>query len=505
MPALRTAFEPTGATRKVVMKSLKDQASAGLLWSIVGSWGGKAISMLIFVALARLIQPASFGIVALVAVFITLMDMLVQQGLTEALVQRKNLNDRLINTAFVVNITLGIVFVTALYLIAPLIAAQLSEPKLTPVLRASGATVLVTALCSTQIALYRRNFQYKLLAKRSIASSVIGGLIGLVIAALGGEEWSLVGQALSAATMSALLLWRTPLWRPRLEFDRTGFTELLSYGSSIFGSSILSFLLTKGTDLLIGATMGTVALGLYTVGSRATLLMLQLFTGAVSDVAMSGLSRVSHDQEKLLNAYYSIVKLSGAVACPAFALVAAIAPEFCIAVFGPEWASSGAVLQATSLLAVIQCIQFYNSTCFNAVGMPRLTLFLNAFKLIFVYASFLLTWKHGLVAVAYGLVAGQAISTPLNYYFASKYIGIRVERVLADIFPFLLAGFAMVASVATLRHLFHSGEPWLDLGIYAVAGCLIYSAIIFMFGRRQFRDVISTARDTLNSRRKKND
>jgi len=487
------------------MHGLKEQARHGLVWSVIGSWGGKVIGMAIFVALARLVTPTSFGLVAMAAVFLTLMDMLVQQGMTEALVQRDQLTNRLINTAFLVNVTLGIAFVALLLVLAPYIAAKLSTPGLSSILRASSISVLITALCSTQIALYRRNFEYKLLAKRSIASSTAGGIVGLAVALTGGEEWSLVAQTLCTAVVGAALLWRTPLWTPTLEFEASAFRELLSYGSNIFGSSILSFLLTKGTDLLIGATMGTVALGLYTVGSRATLLLLQLFTGAVSDVAMSGLSRVSHDRQRLIDAYYGIVRLSGAVACPVFAVVAAVAPEFCVAVFGPEWAQSGVILQATALLAVIQCIQFYNSTCFNAIGLPRLTLILNGVKLLFVYTSFLLTWKHGLVYVAYGLVIGQALSTPLNYYFAHKYVGISVRTVLKDVAPFVLSGFGAVLGVALLRAILAPHSPIMDLAIYSAAATTIYIAIVAVFGRRQCGEIIRMLKDIKDSRSTSND
>ena len=461
--------------------------------------------MVIFVALARLVSPQSFGLVAMAAVFITLMDMLVQQGMTEALVQRPQLNDRVINTAFLVNITLALVFVLSLWFVAPYIANKLRTAGLSEILRASSVSVLITAFCSTQIALYRRDFQYKLLAKRSIISSIAGGAAGLAIAIAGGEEWSLVGQTLTTSVISAALLWRNPLWRPKLEFDGAAFRELSSYGSNIFGSSILSFFLTKGTDLLIGAKMGTLSLGLYTVGSRATLLLLQLFTGAVSDVAMSGLSRVSHDREKLIHAYYGIVKLSSAIACPVFALVAAVAPEFCIAFFGSEWADSGAVLQATALLAVIQCIQFYNATCFNASGMPRLTLILNGVKLVFVYASFLITWKHGLIYVAYGLVIGQALSTPLNYYFAQKYIGIKVSTVVRDVWPFLFSGIATVPTVALIRTEIPLMAAWPNLLILSFTGAACYVALIAIVGRRQVKEVVLMIKSLRKSREHTND
>lgn len=482
------------------MSELKRKAASGLIWSVIGSWGGKVVGMAIFVALARLVSPLSFGVVAMAAVFITLMDMLVQQGMTEALVQRRQLTDRVINTAFLVNASLALVFVLCLCLLAPMLEEATNTPGLSPVLRASSIAVLITALCSTQIALYRREFQYKLLAKRSIISSVVGGATGLTIALLGGEEWSLVGQTLCTAIVSAAMLWKTPLWTPKFEFDAPAFRDLISFGSSIFGSSILSFLLTKGTDLLIGAKMGTLSLGLYTVGSRATLLLLQLFTGAVSDVAMSGLSRVSNDREQMLEAYYGIVKLSSALACPVFALVAAVAPEFCIALFGPEWAQSGSVLQATALLAVVQCIQFYNATCFNASGMPRITLLLNAVKLIFVYASFLLTWKHGLVQVAYGLVIGQALTTPLNYYLAHKYLGISVRRVWGDVWPFIGSGVVTVFAVYCLRSVVDQRAPLADLAVLLIAGTTCYALFVTICGRKQMIAVITMLANIRKSR-----
>ena len=130
--------------------SLRDKALSGLLWSAVDKWGSKAFSFLVFLVLARLLQPSAFGLVALASAYVSLVQVLVGQGLVPALVQREHLDERHLDTAFWANATAALAMATLSFVLARPVASVLNEPALAPVVRALSPCFVLAGFSSVQ-------------------------------------------------------------------------------------------------------------------------------------------------------------------------------------------------------------------------------------------------------------------------------------------------------------------------------------------------------------------
>jgi len=432
--------------------SLEQQVRRGLIWSAARTWGGRFASLLVFLVLARLLQPHEFGIFAIAVAVLAFLELLADQGLADAVVQRATLNTIDLNTAFAMNLAIALVLVAGIWLVAPSFASLMHEQELAPVLRYSSIGIVFFALGFCQVALLRRRFQYRRLAVRTVASTIGGGIVGIVMAFAGFGVWSLVGQFVVNTGIGALLLWTGERsWTPAWRMSRTSMKELATFGTSILGTRVLDFTTNRVIELALGFWQGAAIAGLYAVGARVYTLLLQMLGSTALDVALSGFARIRQDQERLTRAYESAFELSAAVAVPLFVLIAATAPELCVAVFGPTWEASGQVLSLLGLLGAVQVLQAYNRIGLNAVGRPDLTLALNGLSTVVTFVTIYPMRLHPLNELIGAFVAGQVLIAPVSFAMAHPYLKFSVRKLVDLALPFLLASTVAFFAVHFLR------------------------------------------------------
>jgi PST family polysaccharide transporter len=100
------------------------------------SISSRLVGSIVFIVLARLLDPKAFGTIALASVFVMLISLLVESGFGEAVIQRKDLTQSDLNTAFWVNNAIGARFALIMAASAGVLGALFHQPELTPVLRA---------------------------------------------------------------------------------------------------------------------------------------------------------------------------------------------------------------------------------------------------------------------------------------------------------------------------------------------------------------------------------
>ena len=157
---------------------MKRTAVLSALWAAGESWSLRGVSLLVFLVLARLVDPAAFGLVALAAVYVTTVQALSDQGLATALIQRENLEEAHKDSAFWANLAVGAILALATLALARPAAAFYSEPRLAVILRWYALWPLLGSLSVVQQALLRRAMRFRELALRQLAGAIAGGIVG---------------------------------------------------------------------------------------------------------------------------------------------------------------------------------------------------------------------------------------------------------------------------------------------------------------------------------------
>jgi O-antigen/teichoic acid export membrane protein len=380
--------------------SLQQKAVKGVVWSAIQGWGSQAISFVVFALLSRLLKPEAFGLVAMASVFMVFVQIFVEQGFSNAIVQRKEVTPSHLDTAFWTNISVGLLMTVVSIAAAPLVANFFKQAQLIPILSWLSVSFTINALSSVQEAIFKRNLNFKPLALRTLIATIAGGCTGTAMAFAGYGVWSLIGQQLVSGSVQVTILWWSSDWRPRLLFSRDCFRELFVFGINIVGINILNFINRQSDDLLIGYYLGPTALGYYAIAYRIYLIMTQLLTGIISQVAMSTFSRLQHELEKLRSAFYTFTELTSFIAFPAFIGVAVLAPELVNFLFGEKWQPSVPVMQILAFIGLQHVVSYFYATVLMAMGKPSWQLKMNLFDATANFIGFYLVVRWGIVAVA---------------------------------------------------------------------------------------------------------
>lgn len=475
--------------------SFRQKVRSGLIWSLVQNWGLRFGGLFVLMVLARILTPAEMGLFAAATTVVAFCALFVESGLSEAVVQQAEVTPRQLNSIFLLNLGLAALAVLSLWLSAPLIANYMKLPELIWILRISSLSILISAACFCQTAMYRRKFEYRTLAMASLAATAVSGVLAVSLAYLGLGVWSLVAQVLASATVTALILWRTPQWALSAGHDFSGTKKLLSYGTQRLLTTLMDFANTRFIELFFATALGASALGLYVVGVRIYQALMQTLCSAILDIAHNAFSRLAHDRAALQKAYYTAMSISAAIAVPIFCISAAVADELTFVVFGAKWSGAADVLQPMLLLGAVQVLQYYNGIVYNAMGRPGIGLAFITAKTIITLGTLYAVRDEQLKTVVHIFVLSQLIITPFSFYVAKIVIGITMKNIHLQIWPFVCASAASFIAIHYTRTHLHSDLPMLiKLLTLTMAGGLTYIALTLILARQKAREVIAAFR-----------
>lgn len=392
-------------------RGLTHRTVVGFLWTAWGKGALAVLQMLVLAVLARLLSPADFGVVSVSLVVIGFSSIFTQVGLGPAIVQRRELEPRHIETAVVVSVLFGTGLAALIWLLAPVAAAFFRDPQVTPVLRALAWLFPIQGLQVVPESLQRRALHFRWLAQRDVAAYALGyGLVGITAALAGWGVWALVaGQIAQALLRAGILLASYP---PRIRHlpEWRAFVELMYFGGGFTIAKVANQLAVQGDNLVVGRTLGSAALGLY---GRAYQLMAMPATGfgtILDNVLFPTMAMVQDDPQRLAAAYRRGVALIAFVILPISVALVILAPEFIHIVLGPRWSEVVLPFQILAVGMLFRTSYKMSDSICRATG----AVYRRAARQI-VYAMLVIggAWvgqRWGIAGVAYGVLFALTIN-----------------------------------------------------------------------------------------------
>lgn len=477
--------------------TLRRQATEGMLWSLTQRTGVQITSFIVFLFLSRLLAPEAFGLFSLALVYVMFGMIFIDQGLSQAIVQRKELVPDDLNTAFWSSVAGGFIMAAIGIMLAVPIATIYKEPELAPVLRVASISLIFLALGRTQAAILRRNLSLDRLAARTLTAEVLGGVVGIMFALRGFGVWSLVARSLARDASGMLLIWWISDWRPALSFSRAKYRQLFAFGKSIMGDRALQFANRNTDKILIGLLLGTTALGFYTIAAQVVALLNKLFFESFASVAFPVYSRIQEQTERIPGALYEGTRYLALLAFPAFIGVSLLSEELVIVLFGSRWAPSIPVLRVLALTGVVQATVFLIGPLLLALGAPGGRLALSGLRATIGIVAILAASSSGLVAISAGLVVRDLLVVPAFLWAARRTAGITIRRYVIQLRPAIIGSAIMLVAVLIAKGLLDLDVSLAALLVYSLLGALIYAFSIRIFEPRASLEAIQLARGLL--------
>ena len=206
----------------------KNNVLKNLVWKLMERTGVQGIQFIVQLVLARLLLPEDYGLLSLVAIFISIANVFVQSGFNTALIQKKDADDIDFSSIFYLSLGIATIIYILIFLGSPIVANFYRKPELTIVLRILAVTLFFGAFNSIQNAVIAKGMQFNKLFYSSLGSSIISGIIGIILAYSGFGVWALVLQQVLSQVSITIILWFTVKWRPKLVFSISRVKNLFS-------------------------------------------------------------------------------------------------------------------------------------------------------------------------------------------------------------------------------------------------------------------------------------
>ena len=195
--------------------SLRQKTFSNLLWRFMERMGAQLVALVVSLILARILSPEHYGLIALVTVITSILNVFVDSGLGSALIQKKNADDTDFSTVFYANIFICIILYIVLFFTAPLIAHFFKKLELVSVIRVHGISVIISGVKNVQQAYVSKHLMFKKFFFATIGGAIVSAIVGIVLAVRGFGVWALVLQQLISAFIDTCILWLIVPWRPK--------------------------------------------------------------------------------------------------------------------------------------------------------------------------------------------------------------------------------------------------------------------------------------------------
>lgn len=457
--------------------NLKRKTIAGLFWKYMEQVGAKGISFVVSMVLARMLLPEDYGAIAIITVFIALADVFVQSGLGTALIQNKNVTEEDFSSVLYLSLGISTILYVVLFFTAPLISAYYKMQILTPVLRILSLKLFLSPLNSVQNAIISRSMEFKKLFYRSMVSTLPSGIVGIIMAYMGFGVWALVGQQLSNAVLTCLVLWFAVNWRPGAVFNIKRVKVLFSFGWKLLASNIINTLYLNIRTLIIGKIYTPDMLGFYNKGWQFPQFITTNIDGSIQSVMLPTLSKVQDEKDRAKSIMRRSIKMSSFFLFPAMAGLAACARPIIVLILTEKWLPCVPFLQIGCIVYALNPIHTANLQAINAMGRSDVFLKLEVIKKIMGLIVIAVTIPFGLYAIVWGSVFNSIASTIINAFPNRKILNYGYLEQLKDIFPNFVYSIIMFTAIYFIGRL--NTAVIMILVIQIVAGVIIYYALAF--------------------------
>ena len=469
-------------------------AVSGVLWSGLQYWGYNMLALVVFVFLGRVLSPRDFGLAAAANTVILLLRVVVDAGFSRLLVQKSEITDAEVDTAFWTALGIGLAFAAITAAAAPGFALLFGEPRLTDIIRALSCVYILVGLDSTPSALLEREMRFSAQAIRRLIAACASAVVALAMAELGFGVWALVGQQIVLEATTVLVLWRLSDWRPHLRFLRSSWVEMASFGGRFSVMRVLWYLGENADNFLVGIFLGPVALGYYVIAYRVLVVFNELFNTTISTVSLSTFSKLRHDEQSINNALYEATGALAAVGVPVYVGLAMVARPLLVAVFGAKWTPSVPVLEALTLAGAVQSLSACISSYVIAIGRVRYEMWSVFGVVVAELCGFAVTVHLGITAVAWALGVVSALAWPVRLLLLRRWGNVSVAEYSRNLPAIGAASAAMAATMLVVASVLHGSPPGPKLVAEVVVGAGVYPAVLWGLSPRFARRLVTVVR-----------
>lgn len=443
--------------------------------------------------MARILTPADYGLVGMLAIFIAVSQSLIDSGFSQALIRKQDRSEIDNSTVFYFNIAVGVGLYFILFFCAPLIADFYNEPQLIPITRFIGLSLILNSFAVVQRALLTVSLDFKTQAKASFVGAILSGTIGISMAYTGFGVWAIVWQQISNLATVTILLWILSRWKPIWDYSWKSFRELFGFGSKLLASGLLDTIFKNLYLIVIGKFFKAPDLGYYTRAHQFADFASSNITGIFQRVTYPVLCTIQNDDIRLTDVYRRLLKTSAFVIFPLMMGLAAVAKPMIISFLTEKWLFSAILIQILCFSQMWYPMHAINLNLLQVKGRSDLFLKLEIIKKIITVIMLCITLPFGLIPMCLGMIVSSIIALVINTHYTGKLIHLGFLRQMKDLLPTLLLSIA-IGAIVYITVTYIPMESWVALSVGVIEGILLYAGLTRLLRFSEFNELLSIIR-----------
>ena len=441
-------------------------------WRFLERCGAQGVTFIVSIVLARLLDPTVYGTVALVTIFTTIMQVFVDSGMGNALIQKKDADDLDFSSVFYFNMAMCSVLYLIMFFAAPLIASFYRMPELTAIVRVLSFVVVISGVKNVQQAYVSRHLMFKRFFFSTLGGTIGAAVIGIAMAYLGFGVWALVAQMLFNAAVDTTILWITVKWRPKKMFSFQRLKSLFSYGWKLLVSSLIDTVYNDLRQLIIGKKYSSGDLAYYNQGKKFPQLIVTNINTSIDSVLLPTMSKAQDDMAAVRSMTRRAIKTSTFLMMPAMIGLAVCAEPLVRLILTEKWLPCVLFLRIFCITYAFYPIHTANLNAIKAMGRSDLFLKLEIIKKTVGIIAILITMWISVQAMAYSFLVTTILNQIINSWPNKKLLNYSYLEQVKDMLPQIMLSLVMGAAIYAVSFLHLSAS--LTLLIQIPLGVLVY-------------------------------
>lgn len=445
---------------------------SGFVWRFAERSGAQGVAFLVSIVLARILVPEDYGTIALIGVFTAILNVFVDCGLGNALIQKRDADDCDFSSVFYFNLFMCSVLYIVMFFFAPYIAVFYNKPELVLIIRVLSLTLIISGLKNVQQAYVSRNMMFRRFFFATLGGTVGAAFVGIMMALYGFGVWALVIQQLFNVTVDAIILWFTVKWRPKKVFSLERLKGLFSFGWKLLVSSVLDTFYRELRQLIIGKKYSSQDLAYYNQGQKIPNLVVMNINTSIDSVLLPAMSNVQDDVVKVGSMTRRAIKISTYIMAPCMMGIAFLAPSLVRLILTDKWLSCVPFLRIFCITYMFYPVHTANLNAIRALGRSDIFLKLEIQKKAVDLVLLLSSMWFGVMAMAYSLLISSVLCQLINSWPNKSLLHYGYLQQIKDILPAISIAIVMGSMVWCIS-LFHLPDV-IQVLIQVPVGVAIY-------------------------------
>lgn len=481
---------------------MSKRVASGVAWNIAEKIGSTLLQAIVSIIVANRIMPDDMGIIAVLTVFVTLSQVVIDSGFSQTLIRKANATAEDFKAVFRFNLIASLALYAILTATTPWVASYYGWELIRKVAPVLYLLLPLNALCVIHNTIMVKEFRFAQLSTIIFFSSLISGILAIVMALTGFGIWSLVGQRVSMMATKAILLWWKSPWRWRRDIRTGSLREMTPYSLRLIATDMITAIYNNIAQLFIGKIYSADMLGYYNQAQKLKDMPVNATMQSIQSVTFPALAKISDNPTKFDEGYRRVLMLTAFIMLPVMTGLIATADDIYMLLLKPQWHPAIPYFRIMCLIGIFYPISAIAYNVLKVRSNGAIILRLEIIKKVIMTIILATTIPISVMAIAWGMVAAAACEMVLNIGATLRYAGLKLKSLAKTLLPIIALTAVMYLATELVGYQIENLAVGLRLVIKIGVGIISYATIAFITRMEAFGEALTIAKQFLNKHNK---